>query len=153
MRATRRTTFAVSLVACLIPCPTVSADPSDSALSGLARVLHRGRWTAAQVHFARRMLRAGESIRTRSPRGVTVLMMAAKAGDVSLMRAALKAGVDVNARTDEGCTALSMAMVSRSPEKVRLLLDAGAHPDAADHHGRTPLMLAAQFKFRGGSRS
>jgi ankyrin repeat protein len=129
------------------------ANPSYSGLSPLTRILERGgKWTARDVARAKHLLRAGESIRTRTPRGMTVLMLAAKAGDLTLVRAALKGGVDVNARTQEGLTALWLAMASRDPQKVRLLLDAGADVDAVDSYGRTPLMMATTFRFREGAR-
>jgi ankyrin repeat protein len=127
-------------------------NPSDSGLSALARVLQRGKWTAADVAYVRRLLHRGESIRTTAPRGVTLLMFAAKAGDLSLVRAALAGGVDVRARTDQGWTALHYVMSSRSEEKLRALLNAGADVGAADRGGRTPLMLATHFKFREGIR-
>lgn len=129
-----------------------AAGPSDSGLSALARVLRRGRWTAADGPYVSRLLRRGESLRTRTPGGVTVLMFAALRGDLALMRSALRGGVEVDARTDDGVTALDHAVRSGRPEAVRLLLDAGADPNAADRLGRTPLMTAVHFRFREGIR-
>ena len=151
---TCRTGSRIALSAMVAGCWSLSplaANPSDSGLSALARVLQRGRWTGSDVAYVQRLLQRGESIHTQTPRGVTVLMFAAKAGDVRLMRAVLKGGVDVNARTEEGRTALMYAVSSRDPHKVRLLLDAGAEVNIADtRYGRTPLMDATHFKFRDG---
>lgn len=129
------------------PAPAPTATPAETALAAL---LESGKWDNADVEKAKRLLRQGASIRTRSLRGVTVLMMAAKSGDLSLMRAALRGGVDAKARTTEGFTALDFVMSSRNVDKLRLLLDAGADPNAATNGGRTPLMLATNFKFRDG---
>lgn len=130
-----------------------AANPSLSGLSPLARVLERGKWTRSDVDQVRRLIRQGESVRTHAPGGVTVLMFAARAGDVPLMRTALQRGVDVQARTEDGRTALAYAVGSRSPRAVRLLLEAGADVNAADtRYGRTPLMEATHCKFRDGIR-
>jgi uncharacterized protein len=149
-RSGRGWTAALAALFLLHPFQACLGKPSDSGLSALARVLQRGKWTAADLAYVRRLLHRGESIRTTTPRGVTVLMFAAQAGDLSLLRASLAGGVEVGARTDQGWTALHYAMSARSEEKLRALLNAGAEVNAADAGGRTPLMLAAHFKFRGG---
>jgi len=142
-------TALIALLACPLPAAVAQTSAPSAAL---ARILKNTLRTKAGVASARRLLQQGASYQTQSSRGITVLMLAAQAGDVPMLKAALRAGVDVNARTRDGLdlTALSLAMASRSNEKVRLLLDAGAGVDAADSYGRTPLMLAAYFKFPGG---
>jgi beta-lactamase regulating signal transducer with metallopeptidase domain len=133
-----------------VPIPSPKTQTTVPAETGLARLLNTGKWDSADVNTVRRLLRQGADIRTKSTRGVTVLMMAAKSGDLSLMQAAIRGGVDVNARTTEGWTALDFVMSSRNGNKLRLLLDAGADPNTADRGGRTPLMMATNFKFRDG---
>lgn len=125
--------------------------PSSSPTAAVARVLDHGpKWSRADVETVRFALQQGTGLRTQSPRGVTLLMFAARCGDLNLMRSALRAGVDVNTRTHDGLTALWFVMATRNADKVRLLLDHGADPNLTESDGRTPLMLATHFKFRRG---
>lgn len=132
----------------LTPSAQAQAAPGPSAT--LAELLNRGKWGRADVERARVALRQGASLRTRSRRGVNVLMFAARTADLSLMRAVLRAGVDVNAQTSEGLSALWYVMATRNADTLRFLLEQGARPDLVEVDGRTPLMLAVHFKFRRG---
>jgi len=134
-----------------IPVGAQASAASAGRHTELVRILEKGgKWTSSDRDSVRSLIRSGTSIRTRSPRGVTVLMFAARAGDLAMMRAAIEGAVDVNARTVDDLTALWFVMSSRDANRVQLLLDAGANVDAVDSYGRTPLMMATHFKFRGG---
>jgi uncharacterized protein len=127
-----------------------AAQTGNDANAALVRLLYARPWGGDQVRAAHVLLQRGASVHTKGQDGTTVLMLAARAGDLPLLRAVLARGAEVNAKNDRGETALMAVMASRSEEKVRALLRAGAEVNAPDVEGRTPLMWAAEFKFRGG---
>jgi ankyrin repeat protein len=143
-----------SLAALALTLSPVAARSDGSVSSAaLAKILDRGKWTTDDRTSARELLRRGADPKSVGPkRGITVLMFAARLGEMGAMNTALKAGADVNARTRDGAdlTALWFAAGSRNEKTLRRLLDAGAEVDPVDSYGRTPLMMATNFKFRAG---
>ncbi|NBD32847.1 MAG: hypothetical protein GVY17_07770 [Cyanobacteria bacterium] len=96
------------------------------------------------------LLDLGADANTRDPvSGLTILMMAAGQGNVSLTQLLLAAGAEaVAVDTRAGASVLHKACQGGSVEVVRLLVDAGAFIDAvAPTTGHTPLMDALWFKW------
>jgi Ankyrin repeats (3 copies)/Domain of unknown function (DUF6438)/Ankyrin repeats (many copies) len=79
--------------------------------------------------------------------GMTLLMQAARKGDVDEVRRLLQAGEDVNAVDETGWTALMIAAVKVQPEAVSALLDGGARVNQQDRHGDTALIGSAAVRF------
>ena len=77
--------------------------------------------------------------------GITELMDAALAGDLTRVEAQLTAGAIVNARDYQGATALMRAVVNSDQAIVERLLAAGADPNIGDNRGYTPLSRAVQY--------
>jgi ankyrin repeat protein len=92
---------------------------------------------------AKLLLAKGASPNPSRPDGITVLMLAARDGNVEVLRELLGRKPDVNAKDGDGSTALTYAARDGHEEAGRLLLESGAAVDAADSHKWTPLMYAA----------
>ena len=75
--------------------------------------------------------------------GVTPLMKAAAAANLSAMKEILASGADVDATDASGWTALMYAAVSDHSEPAELLLAAKANPNHKSLNGDTPLMASA----------
>ena len=78
----------------------------------------------------------------------TVLHVAARTRDRTLLERALKAGARVNAGDYLNATALVLALSGSEPVDstiVERLLDAGTDINKPNDHGFTPLMMAAQY--------
>lgn len=73
----------------------------------------------------------------------SVLMKAAKKGNVNLVKETLKKNVDINAQDKKGATALVVAVRWGTLAMVKLLLDNGARVDTRNDTGLTPLHSAA----------
>jgi ankyrin repeat protein len=76
--------------------------------------------------------------------GMTPLLWAAQANDLTIARRLLRAGADANLGNRYGITPLWLAAINGSPELVELLLEHGADARAALPHGETPLLAAAR---------
>jgi ankyrin repeat protein len=74
---------------------------------------------------------------------MSVLSMAALAGNVDLMTALLQAGADKESIDNVGRTPLMHAAQSKNPAAIRIMLDAGASVTARDQIGGTALSWAA----------
>ncbi|MBQ7159285.1 MAG: ankyrin repeat domain-containing protein [Treponema sp.] len=82
----------------------------------------------------------------RDSDGRTLLMKAARAGNISMIENLLYSQADVNAEDNDGWTALMFAARFQSnPKAVELLIDAGADISAENNYGVTALLLAAGF--------
>jgi ankyrin repeat protein len=75
--------------------------------------------------------------------GYTMLLLAARDGDVRMVHFLLEHDASVDMRNDYGATALHLAASWGRREIARLLLEHGACVNAADSSGKTPLMRAA----------
>jgi len=98
--------------------------------------------------LAVRLIAAGAPVnqpeRPSWPKGPTVLMLAARRGDVAVVQALLAKGADVNHATEwsrdgysGGNTALMAAAASGKAEVVKLLVEAGAQVMVRNRHGKT----------------
>ena len=87
-----------------------------------------------------------ENADARDSDGRTLLMKAAKKGNIELIENLLYSEADVNAADDDGWTALMFAArFQDNPKAVALLLNAGAKMQAENNYGITALLLAAGF--------
>ena len=78
--------------------------------------------------------------------GRTLLMKAARNGNVSMIENLIYSEANVNAVDNEGWTALMFAArFSNNPKTIELLLHAGANPQIENNYGITALLLAAGF--------
>ncbi|KAG2787675.1 hypothetical protein PC129_g8541 [Phytophthora cactorum] len=75
--------------------------------------------------------------------GYTMLLFAARDGDVKKARFLLENNASVDIRTGYGATALHFAASWGQHEIARLLLEHGASVNAVDNSGKTPLMRAS----------
>ncbi|KAM4701329.1 M-phase phosphoprotein 8 [Discoglossus pictus] len=76
--------------------------------------------------------------------GMTLVMMAAAAGQDDLLRLLIKKGAKINARQKNGTTALIHAAEKNYLTTVALLLEAGAHVNVQQTSGETALMKACK---------
>ncbi|KAG8452903.1 hypothetical protein GDO86_004633 [Hymenochirus boettgeri] len=76
--------------------------------------------------------------------GMTLVMMAAAAGQDDLLRLLIKKGAKINARQKNGTTALIHAAEKNYLTTVALLLDAGAYINVQQASGETALMKACK---------
>uniref|UniRef100_A0A8C5M104 Chromo domain-containing protein n=1 Tax=Leptobrachium leishanense TaxID=445787 RepID=A0A8C5M104_9ANUR len=76
--------------------------------------------------------------------GMTLVMMAAAAGQDDLLRLLIKKGAKINARQKNGTTALIHAAEKDHLSTVALLLEAGAYVNLQQNHGETALFKACR---------
>jgi ankyrin repeat protein len=74
----------------------------------------------------------------------SVLVTAAKDGDLRAVRAAIAKRVNVNEPARDGSTALLWAVYHSDAEMTKALLAAGAKPDTPNKYGVTPLIQAGR---------
>lgn len=86
------------------------------------------------------LLQRGMDVDTVSPRGETLLMLAAREGKPGAVKTLLAARPRLQTRNSLGESALMLATILGHTEIARLLLDAGA---PVNHDGWTPLIYAA----------
>jgi ankyrin repeat protein len=104
----------------------------------------------ADAPTVQRLLADGADARARDPEsGLTVLMIAAGAGQAEIVRALLAAGADVFASDSRaGASPLHKACQGGSLEVVKLLVEAGAFVNTVTPTtGHTPLIEAMWFKW------
>lgn len=78
----------------------------------------------------------------RDEAGYSVLTLAVRAGEDSVVREMLSQGADPEVRGADGLTALGLAAYLGQQTTVRRLLEAGADVDRAGHNGYTPVQMA-----------
>jgi len=82
----------------------------------------------------------------RDSEGRTLLMKAARSGNISMIENLLYSEADVNAADNDGWTALMFAArFQNNPKTIELLLNAGASMSEENNYGITALLLAAGF--------
>jgi len=86
----------------------------------------------------------GADVNLQEENGMTALMFAVRAGDVSVVKLLLDAGADVNLHNRDNMTALRYAVNKGDVSVVKLLLDAGADVNLQDRHVKTALMYAVR---------
>jgi ankyrin repeat protein len=112
-----------------------AASPYGTALTFAAQ---SGNIPGMQLLLAR-----GANINPRRTDGITVLMMASRAGAAEIVGELVRRKADVNEVDNDGATPLIYAAREGQKETGQVLLTAGAQVDRADNHGWTPLMYAA----------
>jgi len=90
-------------------------------------------------------LEAGADPNARDDKGYTLLLWAARWGNIRIVELLLGAGADPNVQGINEKTPLHMASYRRDPTLLELLLDAGADPNVRDNIGYTPLHWAATY--------
>jgi ankyrin repeat protein len=97
----------------------------------------------SKPEMMRLLLDKGADVSASRPDRISILMLAARAGNAAMVRQLLARKADLAATDSQGSTSLSYAARAGKTEAARVLLDAGAAVDAADAEGWTPLMHAA----------
>ena len=85
--------------------------------------------------------------------GITALLLACRAGNVSCVRALLQARCSPNEKDDEGTTALMFASRNGHTDTTKALLQSGARVDEAKSTGFNALMFAAKNGHEGALRA
>src|SRR5207302_11156676 len=102
-----------------------AADVNGAQGDGMT-ALH---WAAMKndAELTETLLYAGANVRAKTRIGdYTPLVLAARAGNASVIPALVAAGADVNSKTSNGTTPLMLAATSGSVDAVNALLDTGA---------------------------
>ena len=86
------------------------------------------------------LLKRGVDPDTVTPKGDSILMVAARSSKPGVVKAILGARPKVNSRNANGETALMLASIAGRVDVARMLLDSGADPNLP---GWTPLIYAA----------
>lgn len=102
------------------------------------------------VAEARRLLLAGGDVNARDAAGLTLLMLAAHAGNLAMVQALISLGADVNLVEERGWSALSKSVYNAELKKgfadvAQALIAAGANLEAPISYGVRALMLAAGY--------
>lgn len=142
----------------------IVAAPGLDPLCVAQKAIHAGQddragWTCLHYAAARgdtrvveKMIENGADINSRTTRGETPLLLAAKHGALDTVGYLIRHGAGLKARDGlNGFTALHWAAKRYHPAVVRRLLDAGAQVDARNQRGQTPLWQAARQRWHGNS--
>lgn len=105
----------------------------------LFRAVARG-----DLEFLRKFGATNDEITSANQFGVTLLMVAAKSGQVEVTNMLLKEGVDPNAKDCNQQTALNYAWPSKNKRLQLTLMAAGADPSQSDEFGVSPLLVWAE---------
>ena len=112
-----------------------------AALAGIATDAAR----RGDLDTLERALNAGVAVDTATPRGDSLLMLAAYYDQAAAVRLLLARGADPNHTDAKGQTPLAGVAFKGLIDIAELLFAAGAHVDASAADGRTPLCMAAAF--------
>lgn len=97
----------------------------------------------AHVEGVKLLLSKGVNYNPVRTDGITVLMLASRAGLTEVVSDLLRRKANVNTKDNDGATALIYAARDGHLDVGRVLMDAGAKIDTGDSHGMTALMYAA----------
>ena len=89
-------------------------------------------WAVAgqRMDLVHRLVERGADVHVSTAKGFTLLMMAARNGDIEMARTLLAAGADVNVLGADGTHVLPFAIVLGQAEFAYFLLEQGADPNA-----------------------
>ena len=89
-------------------------------------------WAVAgqRMDLVHRLVERGADVHVSTAKGFTLLMMAARNGDIEMARTLLAAGADANALGADGTHVLPFAIVLGQDEFAYFLLEQGADPNA-----------------------
>ena len=82
-----------------------------------------------RMDLAHRLIERGADVRVSTAKGFTLLLMAARNGDIEMARTLLAAGAGVNAPSADGTHVLPFAIVLGQDEFAYFLLEQGADPN------------------------
>ncbi|ETN16328.1 hypothetical protein PPTG_06493 [Phytophthora nicotianae INRA-310] len=99
--------------------------------------------SCGRAHKSDRQLVLDQDVDATDTYGYTMLMFAARDGDVKKVRFLLENNASTDIRNGYGATALHFAASWGQRMIARLLLERGAYVNALDNSGKTPLMRAA----------
>jgi ankyrin repeat protein len=92
------------------------------------------------------MARGARVIPEETDNGQTLLIAAARLGDVAFLRQVIVMGVNVNHADNEGRTALFHAVSGADVDSTNLLLTYGADPNLVNRQGVSPVELAVRHQ-------
>ena len=95
------------------------------------------------VECVKLLVQAGADVYARNNMGRCPLLLAALAGNYTIVEFLLLKGNNVDACDSQGRSALSLACVAGCDQIVKLLMESGASVNFASDKGMTPLMHAA----------
>ncbi|KAH7468483.1 Ankyrin repeat family A protein 2 [Phytophthora ramorum] len=98
---------------------------------------------STSANESERQLVPDQDVNATDAYGYTLLLFAARDGDVKTVRFLLENNASVDVRNGYGATALHFAASWGRHEVARLLLEHGASVNALDSSGKTPLLRAA----------
>ena len=89
-------------------------------------------WAVAgqRSDIVHRLIERGANVHVSTTKGFTLLMMAARNGDLEMATTLLATGIDVNATRSDGTHVLPFAIVLGQVEFAHFLLEHGAEPNA-----------------------
>ncbi|MFH1115468.1 MAG: ankyrin repeat domain-containing protein [Pseudomonadota bacterium] len=90
---------------------------------------------AENVELIGQLLTRGVDVNSRSPEGMTALIVTARTGNIQIARLLLEKGADPNLKTKTGETALMATVSGENDELIELLLSKGSDPNAKDDRG------------------
>ena len=128
-------------IVCPLPTRSESAPVAADPLGDVQTLITQGHNERILV----RIVEGALDVNARNAQGLTLLAIAARAGNVDLMQTLLNAGADIEARDNSGRTPLMHAATSKCAQAVRLLLDREARVAVRDSIGGTALTWASGF--------
>lgn len=88
------------------------------------------------------LLESGADIHAKDKNGFSILMHAARTGNVTVVKTLVSHGADVNVKSPKGVTPLYAAAINGHNGIIEFLLSQGADIDERLYDGETPLMAA-----------
>lgn len=101
-------------------------------------------WIAGSTTTLNLFLDHGLDPNATDDRGITLLMRAAEACQITSVTGLMARGARLESTNADGDTALLIATRQGCPDVVRALLEHGARKDVTDRMGHTPLIIATQ---------
>lgn len=113
--------------------------------SPLFCLLHKLPQELQKPEIMRKLIKAGADVNSVNLFGDTVLAVAARTNEVSLVKVLLEAGADVEKKNHRGYSALMAAAMNKddNPEIVKMLIKAGADVEAKTIRGTTAVQNSA----------
>jgi ankyrin repeat protein len=133
------------------PLPVCREDLTDAISAALEGKNSDG------LSAIQRWVEEGGDLGWRGTEGRTLLHIAARYGNDSMVRLLLKNGADIESRTTRGETPILLACdpgypYVLNPSVVATLLDHGADPNVSNCDGMTPLRLIRRVEDRGDAK-
>jgi ankyrin repeat protein len=88
------------------------------------------------------LLEFGADVHAKDQKGISILMHAARTGNISIVKNLVSHGADVNVKSPKGITPLYTAAINGHNGIIEFLLSEGVDIDGRLNDGETPLMAA-----------